>query len=351
MNKRNLTIASVIGVIFLFAGFNLYSYFKEQQAIQAAEDLRIEQRQIAREAERQQKAQELEAQRIADREAKERARLAEAARLAELEEQREEARLKAEAEAKLREAEQERARAAQQAEQLAARTQEARTLTRVPEIRSEILRELSKLSPRYVEDHPEEFSNATFGPKNLSSRTDQKIMVHDGTTPLMLYSVIAQDTKILEALVSIGMDVNATNEGGFSPLMFAAAYGSPDAVRYLVEQGADINAKAYVMDLNALHLAALKNPDPTVIEALLDAGLSIESPVLNGYTPILLAASDTKNLEVIETLIERGADTGVYDQNGATVHALVQNRINGSGDRYVKISDELNERVLQKLAP
>ena len=351
MSKRNLIIASVIGVIFLFAGFNLYSYFKEQQAIQAAEDLRIEQRQIAREAERQQKAQELEAQRIADREVKERARLAEAARLAELEEQREEARLKAEAEAKLREAEQERARAAQQAKQLAARTQKARTLTRVPEIRSEILIELSKLSPRYAEDHPEEFLNASFGPQNLSSYADQKVMVHDGTTPLMLYAVIAEDTKLLETLIDIGLDVNATNEGGFSPLMFAAAYGHPDIARFLIEQGADIKAKAYVMDLNALHLAALRNPEPNMIDVLLDAGLPIESPALNGYTPILLAATDTQNLEVVETLITRGADIGVYDQDGASVHSLVQNRINRGGDRYISISDEVNARILQKLAP
>lgn len=351
MNKRNLIIASVIGVIFLFAGFNLYSYFKEQQAIQAAEDLRVEQRQIARDAERKQKAEELEAQRTADREAKEQARLEREAREAEEAQLRKEARIKAEAEAERRKAEQENERAEQDAKRLAERTKEARTLTRVPEIRSEILLELSKLSPRYAVDHPDEFLKATFGPQNLSSRADQKIMVHDGTTPLMLYAVIAKDTKLLETLIGIGLDVNATNEGGFSPLMFAAAYGTPDTVRYLIEQGADLNAKAYIMDLNALHLAALRNPNPAMIDVLLDAGLSIESPVLNGYTPILLAASDTKNLEVVETLIERGADIGVYDEDGATLHSIVQKRINGGGDRYVRISDEVDARILQKLAP
>ncbi len=211
MNKRNLIIASVIGVIFLFAGFNLYSYFKEQQAIQAAEDLRIEQRQIARDAERKKKAEALEAQRAADNAAQEQARLDREAREAEEAQLRQEAWIKAEAEAERRQAQKEQERAEQDAKRLADRTKKARTLTRVPEIRSEVLFELSKLSPRYAEDHPDEFLKATFGPQNLSSRADNKIMVHDGTTPLMLYAIIAEDTKLLETLIGIGLDVNAAN--------------------------------------------------------------------------------------------------------------------------------------------
>lgn len=351
MNNRKYIIAGVVAVLFLFAGYNLYSYFKTQQAIQIEQDQQAENRRIERDAERQRKATELAAQRAEDNEADERERLAEEERQAVEAERRAEARIKAEADAELRRTEAENEKVEKRAERLALRTKNARTITHVPEIRSEILLELGKLSPRYVQDKPEEFLDTSFGPRSLSSRSDRRFMVHDGTNSMMLFAIIAQDTRVLDALIEIGMDVNAPNEGGFTPLMFAAAYGSPQIARYLINQGADIDAQAYVMDLNPLHMAALKNPDPAMIEVLLDAGLSIESPVLNGYTPLLLAASDNRNLEVVEALIDLGADISVYDEDGKSVQSVVQDRIHGSGDMYVRITDEVNARILEKLAP
>lgn len=349
MKNPKLVFAAVLAVVFCFAGYNVWSYFKEQQAVQAAEDLRTEQRRVERDAERKRKAEEQSAQRVLDNETSEAARLAEEARKAELAKERKEARIKAEAEAELRRVQQEEEKAAKKAQRLADRTKKARTLTRVPEVRSEVLVELSKLSPRYVLDKPEEFLEATFGPKNLSSRSGQRFMIYDGTNSMMLFAIIAQDTKVLDALIEIGMDVNAANEGGFTPLMFASAYASPEITRYLIERGADINAQAYIMDLNALHMAALKNPEPAMIKVLLDAGLTVESPVQNGYTPLQLAATDNRNLEVVEALIDQGADIGVYDQNGKSVLAAVEKRIDGTGDIYIKISDDVNARVLSKL--
>lgn len=346
--NRNLIIASVIGIVFLFAGYNLYSYFKDQQAIQAAEDLRAEERRAEREAERARVSAELEAQRLKSEQAKEQARIAEEARKAEEAELRQQARLKAEADAELRRAEKRAEQAAQSAERLAEKTRKARTITHVPEIRREILVEIAKLSPRYIQDKPEEFRDVTYSALELNSRSDRRFMVYDGMNALMLFSIIDQDRKLLQALIDIGMDVNVSNEGGFTPLMFAAAYAYPETARFLIEQGADINAQAYVMDLNALHMAALKNPDPKMVEVLLDAGLSLESSVQNGYTPLQLAASDNSNIEVVEALIDRGANINVYDDKGKSVKSVVEERIN-SADSYRFISKEVNARILQKL--
>jgi ankyrin repeat protein len=175
-------------------------------------------------------------------------------------------------------------------------------------------------------------------------------MVYDGMDLMMLFSIIDQDTSMLETLIGIGMDVNTANEGGFTPLMFAAAYAYPETARFLIEQGADIGAQAYVMDLNALHMAALKNPNPEMVQVFLDAGISVESPVMNGYTPLQLAASDNRNIEVVEALVDRGANISVYDENGKSVVSEVQDQISAA-DGYLFISDEVNARVLEKLAP
>lgn len=350
MKNPKFVFAAVLAVVFCFAGYNVWSYFKEQQVIQAEEDLRLQQRQAERDAERVQKSQELETQRLADEQAQERARLAEETRKAEEAQQRQEAKIKAEAEAEVRRAEQDAENLAQSAEREAVKAKKARTLRFIPEIRDGFLSDLAKLSPRYVQDKPEQFLGVTYGERDINTRSEKRFMIYDGTDSMMLASIIHQDTEMLQAMIDIGMDVNAANEGGFTPLMFAAAYGSPETVRFLVEQGADINAQAYVMDLTALHMAALKNPNPEMISVFLDTGMSVESPMKDGYTLVQLAAANNQNIEVVEALIDRGADIAVYNGNGKSLKSVVQERIN-SAESYRFISDEVNTRVLEKLEP
>ncbi|MBM1691590.1 ankyrin repeat domain-containing protein [Sulfitobacter geojensis] len=350
MKNPKFVFAVVLAVVFCFAGYNLWSYFKEQQVIQAAEDLRIEQRRAERAAERARVSAELEAQRLESEQTKEQARLDKEARKAEEVLRREEARIKAEAEAEVRRAEQKAEQAAQSAQRLAGKTKDARTITHVPEIHPETLINLIKLSPRYVLDKPVEFLGVTYSVRDLNIRSDRQFMVYDGMDAMMLFSIIDQDRTQLQALIDIGMDVNASNEGGFTPLMFAAAYAYPETARFLIKQGADINAQAYVLDLNALHIAALKNPDPKMVEVFLDAGLALEGLAQNGYTPLQLAAIDNMNIEVVEALIDKGANIDVYDEDGKSVKSVVQERIDAVGG-YRFISKEVNARVLEKLEP
>lgn len=200
-------------------------------------------------------------------------------------------------------------------------------------------------------DKPEEFLTQVFGPRQLGTSSRTQRLVYDGTNSLMLYAAIDTNQGVVKALLDIGMDVNAANEAGFTPLMFAAAYGSPATVQFLLEQGADLEAKAYVMDLNALHLAALLNPNPDMIDTLLDAGFSIESSTQNDFTPLVLAAMDNLNFEVAERLASLGADRTAYDDKGRTAKALIEERIAGNGDVYTKISNEVNDRILEALTP
>lgn len=351
MKNPKLIFAAVIGVVFCFAGYNLWSYFKEQQAIQIEEDMLAEERRVARAAEKRRKAEERAAKEAEEAAASEQERLAQEEREAEETRQLEEARIAADAATEAKRAAAEKEKANREAARIAERTREARTLTTIREIQNDIMVQLSQLSPRYITDKPEEFLTQTFGPRQLGTRSRSQRLVYDGTNPLMLYAAIDQNQSILEALLGIGMNINAANEAGFTPLMFAAAYAYPETVEYLIGQGADVSAQAYKMDLNALHLAALLNPDPDVIDVLLDAGFSIEGPTSNGYTPLVLAASDNPNFEVAERLAALGADRSAYDEKGRTAKALIEDRINGNGDVYVKISNEVNERVLDRLTP
>jgi ankyrin repeat protein len=58
-------------------------------------------------------------------------------------------------------------------------------------------------------------------------------------------AIVTGDLELVRYLVDEkGMDVNKTQrKSGFTPLMQAASYGYTDIVRYLLEKGADIDAR------------------------------------------------------------------------------------------------------------
>ena len=58
---------------------------------------------------------------------------------------------------------------------------------------------------------------------------------------------------------------------------------------------------------------------------------------------------DVRFPQLYRHLANLGADTSFSDPEGRTAHRLVQLRIGGDGDRYVKISDAVDERVLTEL--
>jgi hypothetical protein len=338
MNTQKTIFATVVAVVFLFAGYNLYSYFKEQQAIQQAEDRQAEARHVQKQQERE--------QRETDRQAK----------IAEAEERRENERQKQLAQKEQKQAEQDAKQQERLAEakrkkeeQLQARILEARTPKHIEGLPEEAIEQLNSVSARYIRDHPDEFLNTKFSDTTFYSRRSGKRLLKDNTNSLMLYSAISQDTDILQALIDIGLNINSANKAGYTPLMFASAYNTPEVVTFLISKGADTKAKAYIQDLNALHIASLFNPKPDVINTLLDAGMDIEAKTENGYTPLLLAATDNRNLEVVDRLAELGADKGVYDGKGRTALKIIEGRISGEGNAYYRISGDLNIHVISVL--
>src|SRR5262245_29982406 len=74
-----------------------------------------------------------------------------------------------------------------------------------------------------------------------------------------------------------------------SSVIDAAMAGNRDAMRTLLQNGADVNT-ALGDGMTALHYAALKN-DPELATMLLVAGANVKATTrLGGYTPLLLAS-------------------------------------------------------------
>jgi len=353
MNNRKWIFAGLIGLIFVFAGYNLYSYFGEQQVIQAERERVIQERQIERDRERTERAA-IRAGEQAKLEADQQAQAdLRAAEEAEREAQRAQERAEAEANARIAREAREQAEREQDQARLEARITQARTREQIEDFSPETINQIRTVSPRYLQANPDEALFVNVIPENgfvYPNGFGQRILLRDQTSFLMMAAAVSQNPDVLDTIIGLGADINAANAMGFTPLMFAAAYNTPTMVQYMLDQGADPLVQSLAGDANALHIAASMNPNPDVMNVLVSAGIPIESMILDGDTPLLLASEENDNLESVERLVELGADVSVSDEDGMTPLGLVTLRVENRGRRFSKISDEVNERVLQSLA-
>ena len=124
----------------------------------------------------------------------------------------------------------------------------------------------------------------------------------DGQTALHL-ALRDRSTSVAEALWRHGgLDIDATNASGETPLMFAALRGQLDWARRLLERGAKIHQAGW----SPLHYAAT-GPEPGIVALLLDRGAPIDAPSPNRTTPLMMAARYGAEGSV-DLLLARGAD-------------------------------------------
>lgn len=343
MKNPKILIIAFVALLVGFAGYNLWGYFKDQQQIQLEED---RQAQIRREQQAQESRDRAAAKEAQIQQERNDRAAAQAAREAAEQKEKEEKAARLEAQRLAYEQEQR-----EKAEKRAAeRIKLARTHKHVEGIPFDTIKQLRTVSSNYILDNPSEFLGKTFNARQLGSRRGLNKMLSDDTNVLMLYAAISSDIDILGALIEIGIDVNSRNKSGFTPLMFASAYSTPRAVRFLIEKGADTSARAYMLNMNALHCSAVFNPQPATTEELVKLGLPLEDQTENDYSPLLLAITENRNLEVAQKLIDLGARTDGYGENGQSAYALADLRINNSNStEYLKISDELDQKLLDSL--
>jgi ankyrin repeat protein len=81
---------------------------------------------------------------------------------------------------------------------------------------------------------------------------------------------------MIDLLLKAGVSANSANPGGETILMTASRTGKTDAVKLLLDRGADINAKESVREHTALMWAVLEN-HPDAVKLLLERGANINA--------------------------------------------------------------------------
>lgn len=115
----------------------------------------------------------------------------------------------------------------------------------------------------------------------------------------------------VRARIAAGARVNARDDDGWTPLMFAAEHSDVEAVTALLEAGANVNARS-AFGWTALMSAALYNTDPHVIARLVEAGASVNVMAEDGSTPLILATYNDSPAAV-GLVLAAGADVDVED--------------------------------------
>ena len=103
-------------------------------------------------------------------------------------------------------------------------------------------------------------------------------------------------------------DVEEREQGGFTPLLFAAQQGDAESARLLLAAGADVNITAPI-GWSALVVAAFKNQDD-VARVLMDGGADPDADAA-GFTA-LHAAVLRGNQDLVEALLAHGANPNVH---------------------------------------
>jgi ankyrin repeat protein len=99
--------------------------------------------------------------------------------------------------------------------------------------------------------------------------------------------------------------------GGVTPLMYAAALGSIDTMRLLLDRGADVNARS-AAGATALMWAAA---DPAKVRLLVERGADVKAAAESGRTALMLAAMSDQSAGGVGLLLERGADAKALDRD------------------------------------
>ncbi len=128
------------------------------------------------------------------------------------------------------------------------------------------------------------------------------------------------DAAIVGLLLRLGLDPNAHDGGGHTPLYClgneCAVPGAGGIVRILTGGGADVNAADGVKRCTPLHMAARRG-NAEIAEALIECGADLEARDSLGDTPLRRAVNCNK-IGVAALLLLKGADGHAGGSKGLT---------------------------------
>jgi ankyrin repeat protein len=128
----------------------------------------------------------------------------------------------------------------------------------------------------------------------------------------LIQAIRKNDLASLKSGLAKGAAVDTRDQRGTTLLMHAAAVGSPEAVKLLLDKGADVNAR------NELEATPLILAAGSVEKArmLVEKGAGVNAQSKLGRTPLIIAAGCDGCAPTVKLLLDKGADPNAKDKRG-----------------------------------
>ena len=124
--------------------------------------------------------------------------------------------------------------------------------------------------------------------------------------------------------------INNTNEAGYTPLILACYHGNDEVVEFLIDKVDDINGTS---DYGTPLMAAVVKGDLNIVEMLLARNADTNIADTNGTTALHYAIF-FKQLDIVKLLAKAGAKSDIKDGRGQSAmdYAMLTNN-----DQIIKI--------------
>lgn len=143
----------------------------------------------------------------------------------------------------------------------------------------------------------------------------ETLAAHKG--PVDVYEAVALDDggRLAELLDGDGSLLEAEAPDGFRVLHYAAFFGREEIASALIGRGAQVSVPAAnPMQVHPLHSAAAAR-SASICRALLEAGADANAQQHGGFTALMSAAMHG-DLELVQLLLEHGADRALESEDG-----------------------------------
>jgi hypothetical protein len=147
-----------------------------------------------------------------------------------------------------------------------------------------------------------------------------------GPTPPVAAVATAGNVRAMKHLLDRGLDPNARDATGYTPLITAARAGDVAMIRMLASRGADPNLRDAAVNSWTPLFHAIHKAQPGSTAALLDAGATPDGADSNGFTPLMMAAGYGYT-DIVKILLAHGANPRLASQEGTTALDLARSGV------------------------
>lgn len=175
----------------------------------------------------------------------------------------------------------------------------------------------------------------------LDKQAEVNVKDRNGNTPLH-YAATANDPEVVSMLLEKGGDVNAQNTDGDTPLHNAVLHADKDIISLLLDKGASFSvqnkdgytpinnatpelaklliskAKSEGQDLGIMLCDAVLSGDIESVKFLIENGADINAPTADNRTPIYEACVN-KRYDIIKELLSKNCDLNILPNGAMTL--------------------------------